>query len=80
MDIKGNQSGGIANVTSLLARVAVAKNREFRELINEPAPREKTPQKGKAENSSDRSTVAPTDASNTHANAQATGRLVNVNV
>ena len=80
MDIKGNQSGGLVNVTSLLARVAVAKNHEIRELISNPEPKEKPQEASKAENSPDESAVAPTDATNTHANTPATGKLVSIDV
>ena len=80
MDIKGSKSGSAVNVTSMLARVAVTKNHENRELIKEPVQKEVPREPAKAENSSNNSTVAPTDSSNTQSNAQTTGRLVNVNV
>ena len=80
MDIKGSKPGGLVNVTSMLARVAVAKNHENRELIREPAQKEETQEASKSENTSKNSAVAPSDASDTNSNAQSTGRLVNVNV
>jgi len=78
MDIKGNAPSSLVNVTSLLARVAVDKNREIRELVAEPVADEKKQEASKAVNSSDASTVAPSDASSTNTNAQVTGRVVNV--
>ena len=80
MDIKGNAPSGLVNVTSLLARVAVDKNREIRELVAEPVADEKKQEASETTNASDSSTVAPSDASNTHTNAQVTGRVVNVEV
>ncbi len=80
MDINGNQSGSVANVTSLLARVAATKNQENRELINEPVQRKEAQEPSKVENSSVNSTVAPADAASTQASSQVTGKLVNVHV
>ncbi len=77
MDIKGNKPSGLVNVTSMLARVAEAKNHEIRELIREPAQKEEVQESEKA---SKVSAVAPSDAPDTNTNAQTTGRLVNVNV
>ncbi len=88
MDIRGNSSGSVANVTSLLARVAVAKNIENRELIREPVQKEPDPVPaptagkesvaGKKENLPGVSDVAPSDTSNSQSNTQTTGQLVDV--
>ena len=80
MDIDGNKLGGLVNVTSMLARVAVAKNHEIRELIREPAQKEEVQEAREPEKASKVSAVAPSDAPDTNTNAQTTGRLVNVNV
>lgn len=83
MDIKGNQSSSVVNVTSMLVRAAVTKNHENRELISEPVQKKdkvQEPKPVKPENSADKSTVTPTDAPNTQASQQTTGRLVNVSV
>ena len=79
MDIKNTSTGGSDNITSMLVRNAIAKNRELKDVMEEPIREKEPKQVSKADEPPKQSADATTEENNSQP-TPLTGKLVDVNI